>query len=86
MRSEPACRRKPVVLTLITSLWPGNDASGWNISIAALAEALQDEFEFLAVSRDRPFGAPAPSASSGEWFAWRSGRVRYCAPGALGVK
>ena len=86
LRSEPACRRKPVVLTLITSLWPGNDASGWNISIAALAEALQDEFEFLAVSRDRPFGAPAPSASSGEWFAWRSGRVRYCAPGALGVK
>src|SRR5437016_1614403 len=86
LRSEPACRRKPVVLTLITSLWPGNDASGWNISIAALAEALQDEFEFLAVSRDRPFVAPAPSASSGEWFAWRSGRVRYCAPGALGVK
>src|SRR5947199_71186 len=64
LRSEPACRRKPVVLTLITSLWPGNDASGWNISIAALAEALQDEFEFLAVSRDRPFGAPAPSATS----------------------
>src|SRR5437879_1857135 len=36
LRSEPACRRKPVVLTLITSLWPGNAASGWNISIGAL--------------------------------------------------
>lgn len=78
--------RKPVVLILIGALWPGNDASGPNISIAALAEALQDEFEFLAVSRDRPFGAAAPSATSGEWFAWRGGRVRYCAPGTLGAE
>jgi glycosyltransferase involved in cell wall biosynthesis len=77
--------RKPVVLILIGALWPGNDASGPNISIAALATALRDEFEFLAVSLDRPFGAAAPSAASGKWFAWRGGRIRYCAARTLGA-
>ncbi len=84
MRNERA--RKPVVLILIGSLWPGNDASGPNISVGSMVETLQDEFAFLRVSRDRPFGATAPVAAGADWFAWRGGRARCCAPGALGAK
>lgn len=81
--------RRPVLLNLIGAFWPGSDSSGPNLSFRALAEALAGDFEFLQVSRDRPFGAPAPIVESGRWFDRSYARVRYCAPtrsGAAGLR
>ncbi len=78
--------RRPVVLTLIGAFWPGSDSSGPNQSFTAMAEALRDDFVFLRVSRDRPFGAGDALAASGAWVAERNGATRYCPAGAFGAK
>jgi glycosyltransferase involved in cell wall biosynthesis len=83
MAPEPAL--KPTALVLMGALWPGNDASGPNISLMAMIEALADEFSFLRVARDRPAGGAAPFAASGLWLEAAGGAARYCPPGARGL-
>lgn len=51
---------RPLVMVLNGACWPGNDASGPNQSLRALAAALKDRFRFHLVARDRPFGAKPP--------------------------
>jgi glycosyltransferase involved in cell wall biosynthesis len=81
----PELARKPTALVLMGALWPGNDASGPNISLTAMIEALADEFAFLRVARDRPVGDAAPLAASGRWLEAPGGAARYCPPGARGL-
>jgi len=80
--------RKPIVLTLIGAYWPGNGASGANLSIKGMVEALNDEFVFLRVSLDRPSGQCAALVESGRWFDGPAGAVHYCSPspGRLGAR
>lgn len=77
---------KPVVLTCIGAFWPGNDSSGPNQSIKGLARALGGEFEFLQISRDRPFGEDRPLAQHGIWIDQGYARVRYCEPSRFGPR
>lgn len=58
---------KPTILILIGSMWPGNDASGPNLSIRAQCESLAGEFDFRIVARDRAFGS---DRSIVEQFVW----------------
>lgn len=76
---------RPTILTLIGAFWPGSDSSGPNLSFRGLAEALAGEFEFLQVSRDRPFGASEAVAESGCWLDRGYAKTRYCAPSRLGA-
>ena len=69
--------RKPVILTLLGCLWPGNDASGPNQSFRAMATALADEFEFAVVARDRAFGASQPAVRIDGWQREPGFRIRY---------
>lgn len=78
--------RKPVILTCIGAFWPGNDSSGPNQSIMGLARALGGEFDFLQVSRDRPFGEETPLAKPGVWIDRVYARVRYCEPSRFGAR
>lgn len=88
MPMPPEPTRKPTVLTLIGAYWPANGASGPNLSIKGMVEALSDEFAFLRVSRDRPIGQRAALVESGRWLDGPVGAVHYCspAPGRLGAK
>ena len=72
---------KPVVLTLLGCFWPGNDASGPNQSFIALASALQNEFDFRVVARDR-----APGATPIDELTRARGHIRPCARIAVVAK
>jgi len=85
VQAATAGARRPIVLTLIGACWPGSDSSGPNLSFRGLAEALTGEFEFLQVSRDRPFGASEALAESGRWLDRGYAKARYCAPSRLGA-
>lgn len=63
------------------AFWPGNDASGPNISIRAMTEALGGEYRFLRLSLDRPFGARVAMERNDGWLETDTGVVHYCAPG-----
>jgi glycosyltransferase involved in cell wall biosynthesis len=67
---------KPRVLVALGSFWPGNDASGPNQSFVALASALQAEFEFRVIARDRAPGASARAAPEG-WVDLGYAQARY---------
>jgi glycosyltransferase involved in cell wall biosynthesis len=67
---------KPVVLVALGCFWPGNDASGPNQSFIALATALQREFDFRVVARDREPGADSSSAPAG-WVDLGFAQARY---------
>lgn len=75
---------RPRILVLLGALWPGNGASGPNLSLTAMCEALQDEFEFLLVARDRPFGAAAALVGPG-WHDLGFARVHYLPVGRFGA-
>jgi glycosyltransferase involved in cell wall biosynthesis len=77
---------KPQVLVLLGGYWPGSDSSGPNQSFRSLALALRDEFSFLQVSRDRPFGGRTPLIESGRWFDRGYVKARYCQPSAVGAR
>jgi len=72
---------RPVVLACMGAAWPGSDASGPVLSLAAITSALGGEFDFLRLARDRPFGAREASTPAG---VWRDG-ARFCA-GPFGAK
>ncbi|SEF14514.1 Glycosyltransferase involved in cell wall bisynthesis [Rhizobiales bacterium GAS191] len=86
-RSSPSGR--PVILVLLGAFWPGHEATGPNQSFRSFALALNDEFEFKIIARDRPFGARRPLAPSGEWVDRGFALFRYCtisaARGARGL-
>lgn len=71
--------RKPIILTLLGAYWPENDAAGPNQSFKGLATALKEQFDFLVVARDRPFGATEAAVSSQDWVDLGFARFRYCA-------
>jgi glycosyltransferase involved in cell wall biosynthesis len=76
---------KPVVLMALGCFWPGNDASGPNQSFIALASALQGEFDFRVVARDRAPGATSSSAPAG-WVDLGYARARYLDVGRFGAR
>ena len=66
---------RPSVLILMGAFWPGNDSSGPNQSVKALAEALRESFDFRLLARDAPFGARA-NAPTG-WSDIGFAQARY---------
>jgi glycosyltransferase involved in cell wall biosynthesis len=76
---------KPRILILIGAFWPGHEASGPNLSIKAQCEALADQFDFLIVARDRPFGAADAIAKTGEWQDVGYASACYLPVGRLGA-
>jgi hypothetical protein len=76
---------KPVVLVALGCFWPGNDASGPNQSFIALATALQNEFEFRVLARDRAPGAAAFASPPG-WVDLGFARARYLGVGPFGAR
>jgi glycosyltransferase involved in cell wall biosynthesis len=76
---------KPVVLVALGCFWPGNDASGPNQSFIALATALQGEFDFRVVARDRAPGAASSSAPPG-WVDLGFAKARYLEIGRFGAR
>jgi len=77
---------RPAILVLIGAFWPWSDSSGPNRSFMGFAAALAGEFDFLQVSRDRPFGAAAPLVESGRWIDRGYAKARYCQPSMLGAR
>lgn len=77
--------KRPQVVILIGALWPGNEASGPNISIMALCAALADRFDFLIIARDRPFGAAQPMTHGRTWQSVGQARIRYLPVGSFGA-
>ncbi|HXT07131.1 MAG TPA: glycosyltransferase [Roseiarcus sp.] len=76
---------RPVVLVALGCFWPGNDASGPNQSFIALATALQKQFEFRIVARDRAPGAAVSSAPAG-WVDLGFAKARYLDIGRFGAR
>jgi glycosyltransferase involved in cell wall biosynthesis len=76
---------KPVVLVALGCFWPGNDASGPNQSFIALASALQGEFDFRVVARDRAPGAASSLAPPG-WVDLGFAKARYLDIGGFGAR
>ncbi len=77
---------RPVILVCNTVFWPGNDASGVNQSLPALARALSDRYRFRFLSRDRPFGAASALVEAGRWHDLGFGDVYYLAPSKAGLR
>ena len=74
-----------VVLVALGCFWPGNDASGPNQSFIALATALQAEFDFQVIARDREPGAAVSSAPAG-WVDLGFAKARYLDIGRFGAR
>lgn len=77
---------RPVILVCNTVFWPGNDASGVNQSLPALARALGDRYRFRFLSRDRPFAAAYALAEAGRWHDLEFGDVYYLTPSRAGLR
>lgn len=77
---------KPRVLILIGAFWPGHDSAGPNLSVKAMCQALGDEFDFLLVARDRPFGAAAAMVDSTRWNDLGWAKIHYLAVGKRGAE
>jgi glycosyltransferase involved in cell wall biosynthesis len=76
---------KPQILVALGCFWPGNDASGPNQSFIALATALQSEFDFRVLARDREPGAAASTAPRG-WVDLGFAQARYLEIGRFGAR
>jgi glycosyltransferase involved in cell wall biosynthesis len=76
---------KPQVLVALGCFWPGNDASGPNQSFIALATALQGEFDFRVIARDREPGAADSTAPRG-WVDLGFAQARYLEIGRFGAR
>jgi len=76
---------KPQILVALGCFWPGNDASGPNQSFIALATALQSEFDFRVLARDREPGAAASTAPRG-WVDLGFAQARYLEIGRFGAQ
>ena len=78
-------RVKPRIVVPIGALWPGHESTGPNLSIKAMCRALGDEFDFLLVARDRPFGAAEPMVTSGRWHDLGWATIQYLTVGPNGA-
>lgn len=76
---------KPQILMALGCFWPGNDASGPNQSFIALASALQDEFDFRVLARDRAPGAATSAAPQG-WVDLGYAQALYLPVGRFGAQ
>jgi len=76
---------KPQIIVLIGAYWPGHESAGPNLSVKAMCETLCDQFEFLLIARDRPFGAEAPMVPSDGWRDLPFGRIHYLPVGPKGA-
>lgn len=77
---------KPRVLILIGAFWPGHDSAGPNLSIKAMCQALGDEFDFLLVARDRPFGAAEAMVDNFRWHDLGWAKIHYLTVGKRGAE
>jgi glycosyltransferase involved in cell wall biosynthesis len=77
---------KPRVLILIGAFWPGHDSAGPNLSVKAMCQALGDEFDFLLVARDRPFGAASAMIDSSRWHDLGWATIHYLTVGKRGAE
>lgn len=77
---------KPRVLILIGAFWPGHDSAGPNLSVKAMCRALGDEFDFLLVARDRPFGAAEPMVDADRWHDLGWAKIHYLTVGKRGAE
>ena len=76
--------RKPVILTFVGIYLPGYKSGGPLRTIANIAEALGDEFDFRIVTADRDRGEVKPYANLDPdriWISVGKANVRYLAPG-----
>lgn len=76
---------KPRVLILIGAFWPGHDSAGPNLSVKAMCQALGDEFDFLLVARDRPFGAAEAMVDNIRWHDLGWAKIHYLTVGKRGA-
>ena len=76
--------RKPRVLTLLGAWWPAHEATGPNQSVRAMVNALDDEFDFRIVGRDRAYRSSVRLTRDNGWTSNDIGRVRYLAAGPSG--
>src|SRR4051812_32849768 len=76
---------RPVILVLLGCFWPGNDSSGPNQSLKALATALGGQFAFRVVARDRPTGATTRGAGPRGWVDLGFAEARYLPIGPFGA-
>ncbi len=83
-RVDAACgQARPVVLNLLRSAWPGNEATGPNQSLVALATLCAPSFDFRIVARPGRAGRePTPGRG---WASLPYGRVCYLTIGRLGA-
>lgn len=77
---------KPRIIVLIGAFWPGHESAGPNLSVKAMCESLSDQFDFLLVARDRPFGAAEPLAPSNGWRDLGWAKIHYLPVGSRGAK
>ena len=77
---------KPRILILIGAFWPGHESAGPNLSIKAMCQALCDEFDFLLVARDRPFGAAEPMVANDAWHDLGWAKIHYLTVGRNGAE
>ena len=71
--------KRPTILICNGALWPGNDASGPNLSVKLLAEGLRGDYRVLLLARDRPFGAAIALPALPGWNDAGFAEARYCA-------
>lgn len=78
---------KPRVLLLSNWFSPGYKGGGSQAAATNLVQALEDEFNFLVITRDRDPGEtePFPDISAGKWNDRDNARVRYLNPAELNL-
>ena len=70
--------RRPIVLILLPTYWPGHEATGPNQSIASLCDALADRYDFRIVGRRRSGPKPvATPVATDEWIDQGFAKARY---------
>ncbi|THD37157.1 MAG: glycosyltransferase [Sphingomonas sp.] len=77
---------KPRILILIGAFWPGHESAGPNLSVKTMCQALSDEFDFLLVARDRPFGATEALVANDAWFNLGWAKIHYLTVGRNGAE
>jgi glycosyltransferase involved in cell wall biosynthesis len=79
-------KMKKTILILIGSYLPGFKVGGPIQSIAALVQALSDEYDFKVICGDRDLGddKPFPNEPVGRWYDYGSAKVLRIPPGVIG--
>jgi glycosyltransferase involved in cell wall biosynthesis len=74
--------KRPIILTLVGTYFPGYKGGGPVRSIANLVDHLSDEFDFWIVTRDRDLGdaSPYPHVQGNQWQRVGKAMVRYLPP------